>query len=251
MAKKIMVVDDEPRLVSLLEAYLSQEGFSVVAAGDGREAQFLARQEKPDLIVLDLMMPEMDGYEFMRMHRKEQETPIIMLTAKVDEQDKVLGLELGAEDYLTKSFRPRELVARVRAVLRRVGETRPSAKVLRAADITLDRERHTVYGIGYRFAREYSRRVSIESLAGAQAAALLPGGRAGRHGSAGRAGGHRYQGRVCPIHARPAPGQPGGRAGLLLRRESDLGRGPGPVLPPRRVPPPAHAGSRRLQPGPG
>lgn len=144
MAKKIMVVDDEPRLVSLLEAYLGQEGFAVVSARDGRQALHLARQERPDLIVLDLMMPEMDGYEFLRLHRKEQETPIIMLTAKVDEQDKVLGLEMGADDYVTKPFRPRELVARVRAVLRRVGETRPAAKVLRAADITLDRERHTV-----------------------------------------------------------------------------------------------------------
>jgi DNA-binding response OmpR family regulator len=150
MAKKIMVVDDEPRLVSLVEAYLSQEGFRVISAGDGRQALFLARQEKPDLIVLDVMMPEMDGYEFMRLHRKEQETPIILLTAKVEEEDKVLGLELGADDYVTKPFRPRELIARVRAVLRRAGETRPKATVLRAADITVDRETHTVQvGEGY------------------------------------------------------------------------------------------------------
>jgi DNA-binding response OmpR family regulator len=150
MAKKIMVVDDEPRLVTLVEAYLSQEGFRVVSAGDGREALFLARQEKPDLIVLDVMMPEMDGYEFMRLHRKEQETPVILLTAKVEEEDKVLGLELGADDYVTKPFRPRELIARVRAVLRRVGETRPKAEVLRGADITLDRETHTVQ-VGERY----------------------------------------------------------------------------------------------------
>jgi len=144
MAKTIMVVDDEPRLVSLVEAYLTQEGFRVVTAGDGRQALFLARQEKPDLIVLDIMMPEMDGYDFMRLHRKEQETPIILLTARVEDDDKVLGLELGADDYLTKPFRPRELVARIRAVLRRMGQVRPSAQILRAGDITVDRETHTV-----------------------------------------------------------------------------------------------------------
>ena len=144
MANTIMVVDDEKRLVSLLESYLDQEGFRVVKASNGREALHLARQEKPDLIVLDLMMPEMDGYEFMRLHRKERATPIILLTAKVDQDDKVIGLELGADDYVTKPFRPRELLARIRAVLRRVGETEPTAVVLRCADITLDREGHTV-----------------------------------------------------------------------------------------------------------
>ena len=144
MTKTILVVDDEPRLVSLVEAYLSQEGFKVLSAGDGRDALFLARQEKPDLIVLDIMMPEMDGYEFMRLHRKERETPIILLTAKVEADDRVLGLELGADDYVTKPFRPRELVARIRAVLRRAGQTQPSAQKLRAADVSLDRETHTV-----------------------------------------------------------------------------------------------------------
>jgi DNA-binding response OmpR family regulator len=144
MANTIMVVDDEKRLVSLLESYLDQEGFRVVKASNGREALYLARQEKPDLIVLDIMMPEMDGYEFMRLHRKERATPIILLTAKVDQDDKVIGLELGADDYVTKPFRPRELLARIRAVLRRVGETEPTAAVLRSADITLDREGHTV-----------------------------------------------------------------------------------------------------------
>jgi len=139
-----MVVDDEERLVSLLEVYLSQEGFRVIKASDGREALFKARQEKPDLIVLDIMMPEMDGYEFMRLHRKERKTPIILLTARVDKDDKVIGLELGADDYVTKPFRPRELLARIRAVLRRVGGTEPTAEVLRSSDITLDRESHTV-----------------------------------------------------------------------------------------------------------
>lgn len=150
MAKTIMVVDDEKRLVSVVEAYLSQEGFRIITASNGREALILARQEKPDLIILDIMMPEMDGYEFMRLHRKESETPIILLTAKVAEDEKVIGLELGADDYITKPFRPRELVARVRAVLRRTGQVEPKAKILRVADITLDRDSHTVK-VGDRF----------------------------------------------------------------------------------------------------
>jgi two-component system alkaline phosphatase synthesis response regulator PhoP len=144
MAKTIMVVDDEERLVSVLEAYLKQAGFRVVKAYNGREALFQARHEKPDLIVLDVMMPEMDGYEFMRLHRKERDTPIIMLTARVEEEDKVIGLELGADDYVTKPFRPRELLARIRALLRRVGENAPKPEVLRQGDITLDREAHIV-----------------------------------------------------------------------------------------------------------
>lgn len=144
MAKTIMVVDDEERLVSLLKSYLGQEGFRVVTAPNGREALFVARQEKPDLIVLDVMMPEMDGYEFMRQHRKEHETPIILLTAKIEDTDKVLGLELGADDYVTKPFSPRELAARVRAVLRRVGKTPPQAEVLRVAGIVLDRGKHLI-----------------------------------------------------------------------------------------------------------
>jgi DNA-binding response OmpR family regulator len=144
MPKTVMVVDDEERLVSLVQTYLAQEGFRVVTARNGREALFLARDEKPDLIVLDLMMPEMDGYDFLRLHRKERETPIILLTAKVEDSDKVLGLELGADDYVTKPFSPRELVARVRAVLRRTGQTTPEADVLRVADITLNRTDHAV-----------------------------------------------------------------------------------------------------------
>jgi DNA-binding response OmpR family regulator len=131
-------------LVSVVEAYLEQEGFEVATASNGQDALFAARETKPDLIILDVMMPEMDGYEFMRAHRREAETPIILLTAKVEDDDKVIGLELGADDYVTKPFRPRELVARVRAVLRRAGQNRPEASVIRAANISLDRERHTV-----------------------------------------------------------------------------------------------------------
>jgi DNA-binding response OmpR family regulator len=144
MSKTIMVVDDEKRLVSLVESYLIQEGYHVVSANNGKEALPIATHEKPDLIILDIMMPEMDGYEFMREHRKEQDTPIILLTARVDDDERVIGLELGADDYITKPFRPRELVARVRAVLRRAGKTEPQAQVLQVADITLDRETRTV-----------------------------------------------------------------------------------------------------------
>ena len=123
MVKNILVVDDEKRILSLLKAYLEQQGFQVTTATNGEEAIFIARHEKPDLIILDIMMPEMDGYEFMRQHRKERETPIILLTAKVEEDDKVIGLELGADDYVTKPFSPRELTSRIRAVLRRTGQS--------------------------------------------------------------------------------------------------------------------------------
>jgi two-component system alkaline phosphatase synthesis response regulator PhoP len=139
MTKTVLVVDDEKRLCDLVQAYLTQEGFRVVTAADGQEALFVARHEKPDVILLDLMMPEMGGYDFIRIHSKERDTPIIILTAKLEEHDKVLGLELGADDYVTKPFSMRELTARVRAVLRRMGKTQPEAEIIRAADITLDR----------------------------------------------------------------------------------------------------------------
>lgn len=144
MNETILVVDDEERLVSLVRAYLAQEGFHVVTAHDGREALFAARQAKPDLIILDLMMPEMDGWEFIRLHHKERDTPIILLTARVEETDKVLGLELGADDYITKPFSPRELVARVRAVLRRAQKEPGEPDVLRAGNLILDRTAHRV-----------------------------------------------------------------------------------------------------------
>ena len=144
MSKTIMVVDDEKRLVSLVESYLIQEGYRVVTANNGAEALPVASREKPDLIILDIMMPEMDGYGFMREHRKKLDTPIIMLTARVDDDERVIGLELGADDYVTKPFRPRELVARVRAVLRRAGKSEPQGKVLQVADMTLDRDTREV-----------------------------------------------------------------------------------------------------------
>jgi two-component system, OmpR family, alkaline phosphatase synthesis response regulator PhoP len=139
MTKTILVVDDKASLRNLVKEYLTEEGFRVVTANNGREALLVARHEKPDLILLDIMMPEMDGHEFMRAYRQECDTPIILLTAKLEESDKVLGLELGADDYVTKPFSLRELVARIRAVLRRMDKGTPSAEVLRVAGITLDR----------------------------------------------------------------------------------------------------------------
>lgn len=141
--KTILVVDDEKRIVNLLRAYLEDAGYRVVTAPDGREALFAARHEKPDLVILDLMMPEMDGWEFTRRFRRENDAPIIMLTARIEDMDKILGLELGADDYVTKPFSPREVVARVRAVLRRAGQAPAVPDVLRAGDLVLDQDAHT------------------------------------------------------------------------------------------------------------
>jgi len=140
----ILVVDDEERVLSLLKAYLSQQGFRVATASDGREALEVARRENPGLILLDVMMPEMDGIEFLRQHRKDKSTPVILLTARIEESDKVVGLELGADDYVTKPFSPRELVARVRAVLRRVGREVPGPESLQAGSLKLDRQMRRV-----------------------------------------------------------------------------------------------------------
>ncbi len=137
--KKILVVDDKPELRILLDSYLSQEGFEVVQASDGQQALYVARHEKPDLIILDIMMPEMNGYDFMRSYRRESDAPIILLTARLEENDKVLGLELGADDYVTKPFSPRELAARVRAVLRRMDKAAAEPDILRIGDITLEK----------------------------------------------------------------------------------------------------------------
>ena len=139
VTKKILVVDDKLELRTLLKSYLTQEGFDVAVASNGREALFVARNEKPDLIILDLMMPEMGGYDFMRSYNREADTPIIILTAKIEENEKVLGLELGADDYVTKPFSPRELTARVRAILRRMEKQGVEQEILRAANIVVDR----------------------------------------------------------------------------------------------------------------
>jgi DNA-binding response OmpR family regulator len=139
MTQTILVVDDERKLREMIRIYLEQEGYRAVEAGNGREALFVAREEKPDLIILDLMMPEMGGYEFIRAWSKEAETPIIVLTAKVEDGDKILGLELGADDYVTKPFNVRELIARVRAVLRRSQKVSVEPDILRVGDVMLDK----------------------------------------------------------------------------------------------------------------
>ena len=140
MSKTILVVDDAESLRTMVKSYLTQEGYRVVTAANGREALFVARQERPDLILLDLMMPEMGGFEFITAHNRDGDAPVIILTAKIEESDKVLGLELGADDYLTKPFSLRELTARIRAVLRRAEKSAAaSSAMLRVGELTLDR----------------------------------------------------------------------------------------------------------------
>lgn len=143
--KTALIVDDQAHVRRLICDYLAQEGFRVVEAEDGRKALLVARREQPSVILLDVMMPEMSGFEFLRAYRREGSAPIILLTAKQDESDKVLGLELGADDYVTKPFGMRELVARIRAVLRRAeGESNIHNDVLRGADIIVNRSEHSV-----------------------------------------------------------------------------------------------------------
>jgi len=132
VSAKILVVDDEARIVKLVRSYLEQAGYVVVEASDGQTALIQARRERPDLIVLDLGLPGIDGFEVARILRREGDTPIIMLTARIEDTDRIVGLELGADDYVTKPFNPRELVARVRAVLRRTSGTPPSGRSPRA-----------------------------------------------------------------------------------------------------------------------
>ncbi|MGD0753156.1 MAG: response regulator, partial [Anaerolineales bacterium] len=142
--KTILVVDDKANVRTLVREYLTAEGFRVVTAENGQTALYTARQEKPDLILLDIMMPEMDGFAFIRAFRKESDTPVILLTAKLEESDKVIGLELGADDYITKPFGMRELVARIHTVMRRAGKIPHPSSRLQIGEILLDRETHSV-----------------------------------------------------------------------------------------------------------
>lgn len=144
MSKTILVVDDEERIRGLLQAYLTQEGFRVVTAENGKQALVAVGQERPDLIVLDIMMPEMDGYDFIRLYSKKYSEPVILLTARLTENDKIVGLELGADDYITKPFSLRELTARIRTVLRRAGKNLPVSNLLEAGDIVMDRDAYLV-----------------------------------------------------------------------------------------------------------
>jgi DNA-binding response OmpR family regulator len=138
MSRTILVVDDEPRIVELARDYLEHAGFRVVTANDGRTALEMARRDRPDLVVLDLGLPGLDGLDVTRELRKDGSIPIVMVTARDDELDKLLGLELGADDYLTKPFSPRELVARVKAVLRRADRPVESADLIRVGELQLD-----------------------------------------------------------------------------------------------------------------
>ena len=142
--KTILVVDDEPGIVRLVRDYLEHGGFTVLTASDGEAALRAARTIKPDLVVLDLGLPGLDGLDVTRALRREGPVPIIMLTARSAETDKLVGLELGADDYLTKPFSPKELVARVRAVLRRVEGLEGRPEVIRAGDVELDSTRLSV-----------------------------------------------------------------------------------------------------------
>ncbi len=150
MVQRILVVDDDREIVRLVQAYLEQYGYEVLVAYDGETALHVLRRERPDLMLLDLMLPRRDGRDVTRVVRSDAglaALPIIMLTARVEDHDKIIGLELGADDYVTKPFNPGEVVARVRAVLRRVqGDTAPP-RVIRAGSVTIDLDRHQV-GIG-------------------------------------------------------------------------------------------------------
>ena len=142
--KKILVVDDEKKIVDIVKAYLERDGYKVIVAYDGRLALQMARSESPELIVLDLMLPEVSGWDVCRSLRTESNVPIIMLTARDDDSDKIVGLELGADDYVVKPFNPKELVSRVRAVLRRSEGTAVKTKRIEFADLSIDLERHEV-----------------------------------------------------------------------------------------------------------
>lgn len=142
--RKILVVDDEPKVCDLVKAYLEKDGFEVILSGNGKDAVEKARMIKPDLIVLDLNLPGMDGIEVFRTVRAFSDIPVIMLTARDDEVDKIVGLQIGADDYVTKPFSPRELSARVAAVLRRYTDgTRPAGRLV-SGDLLVDFERHEV-----------------------------------------------------------------------------------------------------------
>ena len=144
MPELVLVVDDEPKIARLARDYLEKNGYRVVTAADGQSALIAARSEKPDLIILDLMLPIMDGREVCKTLRRESDVPIIMLTALAEEVDQVTGLEIGADDYITKPFSPRALVARVRALLRRSKGEIKAPTIIRVGELEVDPDKHTV-----------------------------------------------------------------------------------------------------------
>lgn len=148
MPQHILVVDDDRQIVRLIRSYLEENGYETLAAYDGNEALQLIRMEKPDLVVLDLMLPDIDGWEITRIVRGDpamRALPIIMLTARVEDTDRIVGLEMGADDYIPKPFNPREVVARVRAVLRRAQGDVATANILQVGSIRLDGDRHVAW----------------------------------------------------------------------------------------------------------
>ena len=144
----VLIIEDEPELVKVLRSYLEQAGFGVFSAQRGDSGLSLWEQKKPDLVLLDLNLPGMDGLDVARAIRRTSSTPIIMLTARVEEADQLVGLELGADDYITKPFSPRLVVARVRALLRRTDPSSEARQMLRLADLEIDLDGHTVHRSG-------------------------------------------------------------------------------------------------------
>ncbi len=142
--QKILVVDDEPQILKVLQAYLEKEGYQVVSAMDGRLALDVFARENPTFVILDLNLPRMDGLEVCREIRRNSTVPILMLTARVEEVDKLIGLELGADDYVVKPFSPREVVARIKTILKRVNASVAKGEIIRAGNLTIDLGQHTV-----------------------------------------------------------------------------------------------------------
>jgi DNA-binding response OmpR family regulator len=151
MSRKILIADDEQHILDTVGAYLKAEGYHVLTVRDGREALFTFRHEQPDLVILDVMMPEMNGWEAARMIRRESDVPLLFLTARVDDIDQITGLEIGADDYVTKPFSPRVVVARVRALLRRAsGEGAVENPIYRVGNLELNQETHIATRDGQR-----------------------------------------------------------------------------------------------------
>jgi two-component system, OmpR family, alkaline phosphatase synthesis response regulator PhoP len=144
MTKKILVIDDEEKIVTVLKAYLEQSGYQVVTAADGKVALAVFQREKPDFMILDLTLPGLDGLEVCRAVRRQSNIPILMLTARVEEADKLMGLELGADDYVVKPFSPREVVARVRTIFRRPSGEVAQNEIIRVGSLEIDLDQHTV-----------------------------------------------------------------------------------------------------------
>jgi DNA-binding response OmpR family regulator len=140
----VLIIEDEPELVKILRSYLEKAGYSVVTASRGDQGMSIWEYQSPDLVLLDLNLPGMDGLDVAREIRRRSETPIIMVTARVEETDRLIGLELGADDYITKPYSPREVVARVRAVLRRAGKIQTPSNFIHVHDLEIDMDAHTV-----------------------------------------------------------------------------------------------------------